>query len=121
MKEAEDRLLPCGKLHTCEDIWLVDESLPLISNEYLTSGRWAVSKSFQGSRSIPRAMLWESVVLHDELSSQFALIRHAFKALAPPEDEPLSERWKSKLREKKEGVEELQRLYVMLRRYFIIV
>lgn len=77
MKEAEERLLPCGKLHICQDIWLVDESLPLISNEFLTSGRWAVSKSILGTGSIPRAMLWESVVLHDELCSQFALIRMA--------------------------------------------
>ena len=77
MEEAENELLPCGKLHICENIWLVDERLPLESNECLTTGRWGVMKSIQGTGSIPRAKLWEPVILHDDLCSQFALMRMA--------------------------------------------
>ena len=77
MTEAENRLLPCGKLHVYEDIWLVDESLPLESNKLMTAGRWAVKKSIQGAGSIPRAKLWDSVVMHEDYCSRFILIRLA--------------------------------------------
>lgn len=77
MKEAEDRLLPCGKMHVYENIWLVDEVMPLSSNDFLTRGKWAVMKSIQGTGSIPRAKMWESVVMHDDLCSQFVLLRMA--------------------------------------------
>jgi hypothetical protein len=78
MEEAENRLLlPCGKLHICENIWLVNERVPLVSNEYLTTGMWGVMKSIQGTGGIPRAKLWESVIVHDDLCSKFALIRMA--------------------------------------------
>ncbi len=42
------------------------------------------------------------------------------QALVQQADEPLSGRWESKLQEKKNGVEELQRLYVNLIRYIIL-
>jgi hypothetical protein len=57
MEEAENKLLPCGKLHICENIWLVDERLPLVSNECLTTGWWGVMKSIQGT-GIPEPSCW---------------------------------------------------------------
>jgi hypothetical protein len=77
MKEAEDRLLPCGRMHLYKNIWLVDESLPLRSNEFLSMARWGVMKSIQGTGSIPRSKMWESVVMHDDSCSHFTLVRTA--------------------------------------------
>ena len=77
LQEAEHSLLPQGKLHITEDIWLVDERLPLTSCQFAAAGRWAVQKSIKGTGSIPRAQMWESVVLHDEPSSEFRLMRMA--------------------------------------------
>ena len=76
MEDAENKWLASKKLHICENIWLVNESLPE-SNEFLSTGMWGVMKSIQGTGSIPRAKLWESVILHDDLYSKFALIRMA--------------------------------------------
>jgi len=79
MQVAEKSLLPQGKLHIAEDIWLVDESLPLASSEFACAARWAVQKSIKGTGSIPRAKMWESVVVfsHDGVSSDFQLMRMA--------------------------------------------
>jgi len=79
MQEAENSLLPQGKLHIAEDIWLVDESLPLVSSEFAAAARWAVQKSIKGTGSIPRAKMWEPVLLlrHDGVSSEFQLMRMA--------------------------------------------
>ena len=79
MQEAENSLLPHGKLHIAEDIWLVDESLPLVTSEFAAAAQWAVQKSIKGTGSIPRAKMWEPVVLpsHDGASSEFQLMRMA--------------------------------------------
>jgi hypothetical protein len=52
-----------------------DVGLP--SCEFAAAGRWAVQKSIKGTGSIPRAQMWESVVLYDEPSSEFRLMRMA--------------------------------------------
>lgn len=78
LKVAETGLLPGGKVHIADDIWLVDEALPLESSEFLVAARWAVQKSIKGTGSIPRAKLWEPVVMlnhRDEL--EFRLMRMA--------------------------------------------
>lgn len=79
LADAETRLLPQGKRHIVEDIWLVDESLPLASSEFAAASRWAVQKSIKGTGSIPRAKMWEPLVIfnHDEVSSDFRLMRMA--------------------------------------------
>jgi hypothetical protein len=79
MQEAENSLLPQGKLHIAEDIWLVDESLPLATSEFAAAAQWAVQKSIKGTGSIPHAKMWDSVVLpsHDGASSKFQLMRMA--------------------------------------------
>jgi hypothetical protein len=79
MQEAEKSLLPQGKLHIAEDIWLVDESLPLETSEFAAAAQWAVQKSIKGTGSIPHAKMWDSVVLpsHDGASSKFQLMRMA--------------------------------------------
>lgn len=79
MQEAENSLLPQGKLHIAEDSWLVDESLPLVTSEFAAAAQWAVQKSIKGTGSIPRAKMWESVVLlsDDGASSEFQLMRMA--------------------------------------------
>ena len=79
MQEAEKSLLPQGKVHIAEDIWLVDESLPPETSEFAAAAQWAVQKSIKCTGSIPHAKMWDSVVLpsHDGASSEFQLMRMA--------------------------------------------
>jgi hypothetical protein len=59
-------------------IWLVHEEVPRESREFVVAGRWAIQKSIRGTGSIPKAKMWEPVVLsnHQE-RSEFRLLRMA--------------------------------------------
>lgn len=78
LRDAEGQLLPGGRMHIIEDIWLVNETLPEASSEFLVAARWAVQKSIKGTGSIPRAKLWEPVVLlNHQDAHEFQLMRMA--------------------------------------------
>lgn len=78
LRLAESQLLQHGKMHITENIWLVDETLPLESSEFVVGARWAVQKSIRGSGSIPRAKMFEPVVLlNHQDKEEFCLMRMA--------------------------------------------
>lgn len=78
LREAEDAFLPDGRMHIVDDIWLVNETMPSASSEFLVAARWAVQKSIKGTGSIPRAKLWEPiVVLNHQDTPEFHLMRTA--------------------------------------------
>lgn len=79
LADAEHHLMQGGMMHIAENIWLVDESLPLTSHEFAVAARWAVQKSLHGTGSIPRAQMWEpvTVLTHDDTQSVFQLMRMA--------------------------------------------
>lgn len=79
LRDAESHLLSSdGKMHVIEDIWLVDEELPSESIEFVVAGRWAVQKSIKGTGSIPRAKMWEPLVMFNHQESyEFRLMRMA--------------------------------------------
>lgn len=62
------------RVHVVDDIYLVTEKLPTTSSEFLAAARWAVHKSIRGTGSIPKAKMWEPVVVLDET---FQLMRVA--------------------------------------------
>ena len=69
-------LLP--REHVVDDIWLVEEQLPLNSSEFIVASRWAVQKSIRGTGSIPRAKMWEPVVVSSSSDEEiFQLMRMA--------------------------------------------
>lgn len=77
LRLAESQLLQNGKMHITENIWLVDETLPLESSEFVVGARWAVQKSMK-SGSIPRAKMWEPVVMRNHQDKEeFLLVRMA--------------------------------------------
>jgi hypothetical protein len=78
LEQAEAALPPRGTVHVVDDIWLVDEELPLSSSEFVVAGRWAIQKSIKGTGSIPRAKMWEPVVvIGREGHGEFRLLRMA--------------------------------------------
>lgn len=79
LRDAESHLLSSdGKLHVVDNIWLVDETLPLESSEFVVATRWAIQKSIKGTGSIPRAKMWEPLVVFNHQDSyEFRLVRMA--------------------------------------------
>jgi hypothetical protein len=79
-----DRIAACERLdrdrvHVVEDIFLVKETLPLESQEFVVAAQWAVRKSIKGTGSIPKCKLWEPVVVKDPEGhgETFRLVRFA--------------------------------------------
>lgn len=62
------------RVHVVDDIYLVTETLPTATSEFVAAARWAVQKSIRGTGSIPKAKMWEPVVIADET---FQLMRMA--------------------------------------------
>jgi hypothetical protein len=78
LQQAESLLGTTGKVHIVDDIWLVHEQLPLSSNDFVVSARWAIQKSIRGTGSIPRAKMWEPVVVVNRNEGrEFKLMRMA--------------------------------------------
>jgi hypothetical protein len=78
LQQARAMLPPRGRLHVVDDIWLVHEELPLSSSEFLVAARWAIQKSIKGTGSIPKAKMWEPVVLGGrDGREEFRLMRTA--------------------------------------------
>ncbi len=78
LDKAETSLLSQGRVHVVDDIWVVDESLPLQSIEFLCAARWAVQKAKNGTGSIPKAKMWEPVVMLNHADKpEFHLMRMA--------------------------------------------
>lgn len=72
LREAENALE--SQVHVVDDIYLVQEELPSTTSEFLAAARWAVQKSIRGTGSIPKAKMYEPVVVsHDT----FQLMRMA--------------------------------------------
>jgi hypothetical protein len=61
-------------VHVVDDIYLVQEELPQASSEFLAAARWAVQKSIRGTGSIPKAKMYEPVVVTNDT---FQLMRMA--------------------------------------------
>ncbi len=72
-KLHEAGMRPDFKVHVVDDIYLVQEELPPCSSEFLVAARWAVQKSIRGTGSIPKAKMYEPVVVH----ATFQLMRMA--------------------------------------------
>ena len=78
LAQAKASLPARGQVHIVDDIWLVHEELPLSSNEFVVAARWAIQKSIKGTGSIPKAKMWEPVVLVGRDGRQeFRLMRMA--------------------------------------------
>lgn len=78
LAETEKSLFPQGRHHVAENIWLVYESLPTHSLEFVCAARWAVQKARNGTGSIPRSKIWEPVVMLNHADNpEFHLMRMA--------------------------------------------
>ena len=67
-----------SRVEVAEGIWLVEERVPRESREFVLAARWAVQKSIRGTGSIPKAKMWEPVVLlNREERPEFRLMRMA--------------------------------------------
>lgn len=67
-----------ARVHVVDDIFLVEETLPLASHEFVVAAPWAVRKSIKGTGSIPKSKMWEPVVVQTRQGHEtFQLVRFA--------------------------------------------